>query len=521
MTVSPFASQVKIDAALTALGADLIGQTEQQLLQQLVVAAATASGGGGGGGGAVTSVNGQTGVVVLDPEDIGLTLPISISNGGTGSTTAAAARLALGIEETTSAIAQVISVFVQDNVLLSWAGNYIDIDNVSVIYRFWFSVNGTGTAPSTPSGGVLTQIALTSGTTAEDAALDIASAINAYLTTDYLSSGLFSVTNSNAGAAAAPSSTFAEIEVSVLVPGENAGTRLAPADGSALTDVTATTIPAPTATTLGGVLTSEGVAGQFVKGVNTSGNLIYSALPTTAIANGGTGQTTAVAAFDALAPTTTKGDLIVHNGTDNVRLAVGPTNGHVLTVDSTQANGIRWIAPSGGGSGAMVLLASATASSSADITFDSEFDSSLYSKYVLEVQGVQAATDNVALRIQLRNSTPASITDTHRNNRHAAQINGVGLDSTPNLGATTGWSIFADSGNASNELNSFTLEVMPISGQWTHMQYRGYFTNAVGNRYFFTGAGACEGTTAPAGVKIYFSSGNIASGTFQLYGITK
>lgn len=39
------------------------------------------------------------------------------------------------------------------------------------------------------------------------------------------------------------------------------------------------------------------------------------------IAKGGTGQTTAVAAFDALSPATTLGDLIYHNGTDNVRLA--------------------------------------------------------------------------------------------------------------------------------------------------------------------------------------------------------
>jgi hypothetical protein len=68
------------------------------------------------------------------------------------------------------------------------------------------------------------------------------------------------------------------------------------------------------------------------------------------IANGGTGQTTAVAAFDALAPTTTKGDLILHNGTDNVRLAVGGTNGHVLTVDSSTATGVKWAAASGGGS---------------------------------------------------------------------------------------------------------------------------------------------------------------------------
>lgn len=44
MTVSPYASEAKISEALTAIGAELIGQTEQQLLQQILVAAATASG---------------------------------------------------------------------------------------------------------------------------------------------------------------------------------------------------------------------------------------------------------------------------------------------------------------------------------------------------------------------------------------------------------------------------------------------------------------------------------------------
>lgn len=48
-----------------------------------------------------------------------------------------------------------------------------------------------------------------------------------------------------------------------------------------------------------------------------------SAVATIPIADGGTGQTGATAAFDALAPTTTNGDLIYHNGSDNVRLAVG------------------------------------------------------------------------------------------------------------------------------------------------------------------------------------------------------
>jgi hypothetical protein len=60
-----------------------------------------------------------------------------------------------------------------------------------------------------------------------------------------------------------------------------------------------------------------------------------------AIANGGTGQTTATAGFDALSPTTTKGDLIVRNGTNNVRLPVG-TDTYALVADSTTATGVKW-----------------------------------------------------------------------------------------------------------------------------------------------------------------------------------
>jgi hypothetical protein len=51
------------------------------------------------------------------------------------------------------------------------------------------------------------------------------------------------------------------------------------------------------------------------------------------ISSGGTGQTTATAAFDALAPTTTQGDTIYYNGTDNVRLAKG-TAGQALVMNS-------------------------------------------------------------------------------------------------------------------------------------------------------------------------------------------
>lgn len=69
------------------------------------------------------------------------------------------------------------------------------------------------------------------------------------------------------------------------------------------------------------------------------------------VSDGGTGQTDATEGFDSLAPTTTKGDIIVSNGTDNIRLAVG-ANDTVLTADSTQASGVKWaVAAAGGGGG--------------------------------------------------------------------------------------------------------------------------------------------------------------------------
>lgn len=83
---------------------------------------------------------------------------------------------------------------------------------------------------------------------------------------------------------------------------------------------------------------------------------------TVAIANGGTGQTSASAAFNALSPITSTGDLIIGNGTNSAtRLGIG-TNGFVLTSNGTTAS---WVAGgSGGANTALSNLASVAVNSS-------------------------------------------------------------------------------------------------------------------------------------------------------------
>lgn len=62
---------------------------------------------------------------------------------------------------------------------------------------------------------------------------------------------------------------------------------------------------------------------------------------TIGIAGGGTGQVTKTPAYDALSPNTTKGDIAVYDGTNNVRLAAG-TVAQFLRVNSATATGLEW-----------------------------------------------------------------------------------------------------------------------------------------------------------------------------------
>jgi hypothetical protein len=93
---------------------------------------------------------------------------------------------------------------------------------------------------------------------------------------------------------------------------------------------------------LSGTVTSSG--SLTLGGTLTGVDLTTQVTGTLPIANGGTGQTTASAAFNALSPITSTGDLILGNGTNSAtRLPIG-SNNFVLTSNGTTAT---WAAPTG------------------------------------------------------------------------------------------------------------------------------------------------------------------------------
>jgi hypothetical protein len=142
-----------------------------------------------------------------------------------------------------------------------------------------------------------------------------------------------------AGATAASNNLLSSATAVGIITGTPSGSNYLRGDGTWATIASGGTVTSVAAT----VPSFLSVAGSPI---TTSGTLAITlsgtALP---IANGGTGQTTASAAFNALSPITTAGDLILGTGVNTAgRLGIG-SNGQVLQSNGTTAS---WATFTGG-----------------------------------------------------------------------------------------------------------------------------------------------------------------------------
>ena len=345
----------------------------------------------GGGSGTVTSVNvsgGTTGLTtsggpVTTSGTITLAGTLDVDNGGTGQTTAAAAITALtgtqtsgyylrsnGTNAALSAI-QVADVPTLNQNTTGQAGSVANALTAGTGISYSVGTTYDGSVAVTIDNSAPDQVvSLTGGTgistsgtypsftitnTAPDQVVSLTGGTGISTSGTYPS---FTVTNTApdqvvsiaAGTGMSVTGTYPSFTVTNTAPDQ-----IVSLTGAGTTSVTGTypnfTITSNdqyvgTVTSVSGTGTVNGISlsgtvtssGSLTLGGTLTGvDLTTQVTGTLPIANGGTGQTTASAAFNALSPVTSTGDLIIGNGANSsTRLPIGANN-YVLTSNGTTA----------------------------------------------------------------------------------------------------------------------------------------------------------------------------------------
>jgi hypothetical protein len=207
-----------------------------------------------------------------------------------------------------------------------------------------------------------------------------------------------------------------------------------------------------------------------------------------------------------------KGDLIAATAADTVsRLAVG-TNGQVLTADSAEATGLKWITTS---SGSLTTIATFTGNNTTGTWTVSSIPST-YKHIMIVGQGLQNSTANLReVGFRFNGDTGANYT--------YGFIRSVGgtVDASGGVVGSSNPAAFAEipfstSGNTS--LLQFVVTIPNYSGSG-YKSYNGQASCGETSRRTYVSSGTWASTAAINSVTIALSGDNYKVGTMTMYGV--
>ncbi len=168
-----------------------------------------------------------------------------------------------------------------------------------------------------------------------------------------------------------------------------------------------------------------------------------------------------------------------------------------------------------------VPLSTVIAASSATVDIETTFDSA-YDHYIIRGDGIKVATDNVALYCQLKLGGAYVTTATYSYHTNVSLSNAATYAGSASA-ADSQIKLSGSCGNAADESASLEIHVrMPTSTTLQKIiNWIGETLDDAGRIGWASGVGSNTGTGALTGVRIFAASGNIASGTFRLYGVPK
>ena len=183
--------------------------------------------------------------------------------------------------------------------------------------------------------------------------------------------------------------------------------------------------------------------------------------------------------------------------------------------------------PSGVSGSSLVLLETQTASSSATISFTSNIDST-YKEYIFKFISVHPATDGANLSFQANASGGSgyneTITSTTFNAYHDEGDSGTALAYNTGLDQAQGTSfqnLGDNTGNDNDQSVSGELHLFNPSSTTFVKHFIASSNNYNASNYStrLQTTGYINTTSAIDEIQFKFSSGNIDSGTFKLYGV--